>query len=648
MKTFKIAKKTNEIVETAKLDYEHIRLSGNDLCLVVKKENGLELSVGGRIKFEKTSPGNTGQMLKVCEEDATIKNIIEEDDLLYVYFEYIYIKRLTIASFLNIESEGSPYIYKFSFTDQHDMVPGDFEFYEGALTGGQEYTLYVKRGDMVMSYTGLALCYPFEIVKGKDISVEETDCTPSEFRYFNYETMEQNAILATDGISPKGPEFIPAPGDQVLLCTNPYFFAGDDGDMVLYENVSVLKYTDFMGLGVVLEQDYDAKRMYQEYQVNELFVKKIKNSIIPGFLDLEKIKYAPAFIEETESTGDTGETIYIPYLATGLTFNLHFRKRVMDKNAQGPGSQYVFEDVWHLDDTTTTWNGNGIEDTTLIKRENIYDDSGFTNSSNLIGYLGFTDDDIYNQKNRVKQTFLRLSFYDDKNPLTQNLLYYSTIFMDSGDLYGKFVKRKAWLEDTIENYDETEYPVVWSSAATTDPVCAITSQFVVNDEYDMTRSGEGFNLYLFREDAPIENESQDIYMKVEFNHAGYGRTIPLIFWRKEQTTGDTGCTDEKPVPLTIGNYLDNLYIRVRIMLTSEGYVYEFPDAVPSNNECGGWSNGIVWDNDRIYFNLFEPAIEPETGGEPIPDPPGPVPPGPTPPEPEVFNISIEGTLLQQG
>lgn len=315
----------------------------------------------------------------------------------------------------------------------------------------------------------------------------------------------------------------------------------------------------------------------------------------------------------------------------------------MDKNVQVPGSQYVFEDVWHLDDTTTTWNGNGIEDTTLIKRENIYDDSGFTNSSNLIGYLGFTDDDIYNQKNRVKQTFIRLSFYDDKNPLTQNLLYYSTIFMDSGDLYGKFVKRKAWLEDTIENYDEVEYPVVWSSAATTDPVCAVTSQFVVNDEYDMTRSGEGFNLYLFRQDAPIENESQDIYMKVEFNHAGYGRTIPLIFWRKEQTTGDTGCTDEKPMPLTIGNYLDSLYIRVRIMLTSEGYVYEFPDAVPSNNECGGWNNGIIWDNDRIYFNLFEPAIEPETGGEPIPDPPGPVPPGP-----EVFNVSIEGTLLQQG
>ena len=611
MKTFRIAKKTNEVITTEKLEYEYGILSGNNICLVVKEENGVELSVGGKIRFEKTASGNSGQMLNVCEKDAIITDIVLDGDYKYVYFEYLYINPLMVADFMDLEVSGSPYEYKFYFATQHDMVPGDFEWYAEGMTGGQEYTLYVRRGDMVLKYDGLSLCYPSEIIKGETISSAdtETDCTPGEGRDFNYETMEKNAILATSVEAISNTGFTPEQGDMVILCTNPYFFTDNDDTIILYPNVEIRKYTDFMNIDIVLEDDYDAKRLYQEYQVNELFVNKIKNSIIPDFLDLEKIKYAPAFLKQQEDTGDTANTIFTPYLATGLTFNLHFRKRVMDPEAKGPGSQYLFEDVWHVNDATTEWNGNGTGDTTERTRETLYEDEDFVNSSNLIGYLGFTDDDIYNQKNRVKQTFLRLSFYDNENPLEQSLLFYSTIFMDSGDLYGKFVKKKAWLEDNVNKYDEVETPVVWWSASTEDTVPAITSQFLVNDEYDTTRSGEGFNLYLFRQDAPIENEWQDIYMKVEFNHAGYGRTVPFIFWKKG---GETGSTTDEPTPLTIGNYLKNLYIKVRIMLTSEGYVYTFPDAVSADDEGrGGRKNGIVWENDRLCFNLFEPAIETE-------------------------------------
>jgi hypothetical protein len=120
----------------------------------------------------------------------------------------------------------------------------------------------------------------------------------------------------------------------------------------------------------------------------------------------------------------------------------------------------------------------------------------------------------------------------------------------------------------------------------------------------MTRSGEGFNIYLFREDAPVvfydpedpENTSQDIYMKVEFNHAGYGRTVPLIYWPKE---------GGEPMKLTIENYLSNLYIKIKIALTERGYVYFFPKATENKY------NGIVWENERLVLNLFEPIIEPE-------------------------------------
>jgi hypothetical protein len=250
-------------------------------------------------------------------------------------------------------------------------------------------------------------------------------------------------------------------------------------------------------------------------------------------------------------------------------------------------------------------------DKPTVKREDLYDNEEFVNSSNLIGYLGFTDEDIYNQKNRVKKTFIRLSFYDSKDPLTQNLLYYSTIFLDGGDLFGKFVKRKAWLSED-ENYDEVLNPVVWSSAATTDPCSAVTCQMMVNDEYDMTRSGEGFNIYLFRADAPIENELQNIYMKVEFNHAGYGRTVPLIRWPKELGANGEENLNGSARKLTMGTYLDALYIPIQITLTDRGYVYSFPDAISAEDDSkGGRKNGIVWEDERLVLNLFEPMIEPD-------------------------------------
>ena len=583
METFKICKKTNEVISTVPLDYDRIVTSGNELCLVIEKSKALELSVGSKLHFEKFGSGTSDEMLKVCEEDALVKDVVDSGDTRYIYFEYVYITPLTISSFKNISSHDG-YKYKFYFTTDHHMLPCD-------LSG--DYKLYVRRGSNVLEFGTLAFCYPNEVSMGADIVFDGGDCTVAHSKSFNYETMERNSVLAKTKAIVDGLNFNPEAGDQVFFATNPYFYTDEDGVVHLYprtdgcspaEVVNVCKYVNFMGLGIVLEQDYDAKRMLQEYQVNELFVKKIKNSIIPDFIDLEKVKYAPAYASDDKI-----------FLATGLTFNLHFRTRVPD-----PEDRYGFEDTWHLTDTTDTWNGNGL-DNPPVGKDDLYSDPEFVNSSNLMGYLGFTDDDVYNQKNRVKQSFIRLSFYDGNNPLTQSLLYYSTIFLDSGDLYGKYVKRKAWLEEDDENYDNQINPVVWSSAATTDPVPAVTSQLIVNDEYDMTRSGEGFNLYLFRQDAPLEKEHQDIYMKVEFNHAGYGRTIPLIYWGKDDDTG-------KPKTLKVSNYRENLYIPVRITLSDNGYVYMFPNAKSAEN---GEAEGILWKDDRLVFNLFEPMIEPE-------------------------------------
>ena len=604
MNTFKISKLSNETVTSVPIDKINYQLvaSGADICLVVNKKVSFELSEGSKLRFTKYASGNSGEMLTICEDDVVIKKIVDSGNYRYCYFDYIFIN--TVESFREISSSDG-YKYKFYLSPDVTMAPGDFLCYNS-------YKLYVKRNDGNIIYFGnLAQCYPGEIMAGQDLYEIGGYCCDDQKKRFNYETMEKNSVLAMVSGVTRGQKFTPAPGDQVLFATNPYYFSLSDGKKVKTfgdgcnpgSDVVVSKYTNYYDLGVTIDQDYDAKRMFQEYQVNELFVKKIKNSIIPDFIDLEKVKYAPAFVNENKLE-----------LATGLTFNLHFRSRNM-ATGKSVDSIYEFEDTWHVDDATETWNGNGVDRNGRFDvkyKDDFYttEQEEFLNSSNLIGYLDFTDDDIYNQKNRVKQTFIRLSFYDDDNPLTQNLLYYSTIFLDGGELYGKFVKRKAELLDGDIDYDFTENPVVWSPTAETFNSSAVTTQLTVNDEYDISKSGEGFNLYLFRQDAPIENYPQDIYMKIEFNHAGNGRTVPLIYWRKK--SDGMGGTADIPVDLTIENYLKNLYIKVRISLTDRGYVYSFPDAVAADDEeRGGRRNGIVWENDRLVFNLFEPMIKPD-------------------------------------
>lgn len=546
MKTIKINKRYNEVGAKEIINEATLSMSGDSVCLVADKKLIADLIVGGKLHFEKNASGNSGEDIRVCEFDVVIREIVDdnEEGKRYVYFDYIFIEALPILSYKQITSpEG--YQYKFYFKSNTLVAPGDFEKYKLEL--GNDYVLYVRRGGNILTYTDLALCYPNDVVRGVDIVSPDGYCCEGETTLFNYETMERNSILSKNYEVINGEDFIPMEGDEVFLCTNPFYFTNEENEVILFDGVTIEKFVDFMNVGVVLEQDYDAKRMYQEYQVNDLFVKKIKKNIIPDFIDLEKVKLAPAYEKE---------------LATGLTFNMHFRERVMKED-----EEYVFADTWYIGEDTTTWNTDDPD------------------SSDLMGYLGFTDEDIFNQKNRVKKSFLRVSFYDNTNPLTQHLLYYSTIFFDSGELYGKFIKRKAWLEDN--GYDTQEIPVVWSpmglTTGDTEEPEAVTSQITVNDEYDNTKSGEGFNLYLFKEDAPVDESGYDIYMKVEFNHAGYGRTIPLVL--------QNNATSE-----SIENYLQNIYIKVNVSLTEDGYVYSFSD-------------DVKWENERLIFNLFEPMIE---------------------------------------
>ena len=310
---------------------------------------------------------------------------------------------------------------------------------------------------------------------------------------------------------------------------------------------------------------------------------------------MERVKYAPM----VWSSGD------VLSVATSITLNFHFRQRYEIKGKDDEedkklrlqntpfSSGNVYYDEWYIhpeSSDTIWWNGvaSGKSEFTQINFSDFINESGET--SDLLGYLNFTDNDVYYRKKKVSQSFVRLTFYNSKDPIEQKLLYYSTVFLDGTVLYGKYVRQLLFNEDNaIDTSDFNQNAVIVFCSANT-VSARVDTQMVITNEYDRTKSAEGFNLYLFAEDATFgedENSAKTIYMKVEFNHAGNGKTIPMIMWPK---SGDTY------VPLTINNFIENLYIPIKITYINDKYVYYIPNAYKN-------------ENGNISLVLFEPKLD---------------------------------------
>lgn len=218
--------------------------------------------------------------------------------------------------------------------------------------------------------------------------------------------------------------------------------------------------------------------------------------------------------------------------------------------------------------------------------------------SDLLSYLGFDDDDVKYQKSKLKKSFLRISFYDSDNIANQNLLHTATIFLDSGELFAKYIKNietedeyKATEAITVQESPKISFPkdsILTSSeyekldddnrkkcvisgellaanggsssdkegytmydkvgmSVNREPMrkraldksldfgdnidelerLRMSSQIVVTDKNSSKRSSEGFYFYTYKSNDNGVYPS-DIYMRVEFNHAGYGRVIPFM------------------------------------------------------------------------------------------------------------------------
>ena len=358
----------------------------------------------------------------------------------------------------------------------------------------------------------------------------------------------------------------------------------------------------YWDLGVGLSSPTNESTLGSEDNFSTKFVEDLEQSLVPDFIDMERVKYSPVIKSDEATT-----------IATSITLSFHFRERNRIFVASGTSAEdkekelkerkqntpftsgNVYTDGWYINTdsgATIWWNGlecndSGFSDTVA----EFIEGSGLT--SDLIGYLNFTDNDIYYRKKKVSQSFIRLTFYNSTDPIEQKLLYYSTIFLDAGELYGKYIKQLMYMEENdLFNKKKNKglnlnAAVVFCSANTENRV---DSKIVITNEYNRTKSSEGFNIYLFAEDINFnidENGEKTIYMKVEFNHAGNGKTLPMIMWPK---------VNGEYVPLTMDNFIENLYIPIKLTYINDRYVYYIPDAYKN-------------ENGNIDLVLFEPKID---------------------------------------
>lgn len=358
--------------------------------------------------------------------------------------------------------------------------------------------------------------------------------------------------------------------------------------------------------------------IYQESNIEERFAEKEKSKSINDFIDMEKDVYYPVY-EYIK-----GENIEMSFLRK-IVFNLHFRRRNNNEEWVTDNDSY-----WNGINLVADVDGNRISDDYFVY-------SNKSEQSDLLGYLGFTNGDVKYRKNRLKKSFLRLSFYDSDNPSSQNLLGYYTVFYNINDASAKLLKH--YEDDNSNEYFSLQekngkYEKVEADGirVNTEPLIKnpsndledlrLSSQFVVSDKYTADSTSEGFYLYLWK-DGNKGVIPETLYMKVEFNHAGYGRNIPFMmpFYdikKHPNGEGKIKSLDEivkdfegkgEDAPYGIRQYLKYSYIRwkYRYDKDTRKHIYYL-----DRDTYGNYDDNIDDDDKILKINLYEAKISPNS------------------------------------
>ena len=211
------------------------------------------------------------------------------------------------------------------------------------------------------------------------------------------------------------------------------------------QNIRVINKNTYLSLPLRLYRDISQKLEYDDLILTEYY-KEEEDMAINKLVDMDKDMYSPVFHERVN-----GSDVVIPI--DKMVFNLHFRTRDMETwKIIEDGGVYVTEgDVEHqlsanhdycnwfitdyypfydyareyscegeVEDDCGTWNG--------VFQPNKFKD--VITRSDLLGFLYFTTDDVRVAREKLRKSFLRLTFFDSINPETQNMLGTSTLYFD--------------------------------------------------------------------------------------------------------------------------------------------------------------------------------------------------------------------------
>ena len=296
--------------------------------------------------------------------------------------------------------------------------------------------------------------------------------------------------------------------------------------------VTASKYKVRFNVPIALKVKTD---LYKEGNIREYFVQHEEEKAINTPIEMEKYIYTPVIVKEISNNNLTFED------CTKINFNLHFRVHDGDDWTVSDSNSWNFDKYDNHNDPTGNKYYSYAQNASVAQ-----DQWKRSCQSDLLTYAGFVTNDVKYQKNKLKKSFIRLSYYDSDDPGKQSLLAYSTIFVDCNKLYSKFISRMNFNCYFNSDGDIVKGIKVDREVNTLMPPDSLTallgakslkpeeieesrlsSQISVKNRFTSNNSSEGFYLYTW-ELNDIPTIPTDVYMKVEFNHAGYGRNIPMM------------------------------------------------------------------------------------------------------------------------
>lgn len=384
---------------------------------------------------------------------------------------------------------------------------------------------------------------------------------------------------------------------EIIYRYDTRFWVIDNNTLNIKNSVSGVVFKDYLTVSVPTDNNFSPET-FKENNIHE-YIEKRKKDIINPPIDYERQQFIPFYLKDEYWKKAPVKVI---------NFNLHFRQR----------------QNFNLDDTSTSWepdendywnNNPGLRSDNSLQQRTFDDSKKLIppEMGDLLGDIGFTDYEIYHEANCIGKSFIRICFYDTPYRQTQNLLFYTTMFLNTSTLYGKYLKTLVNKgKDGIRKYNEDgeACKIAWSDDGNYEN--NLTCSFSASNKYDKDGSSEGFYLYMYP--SVITNVKRRIvYMQVEFNHAKLGKRVlfsyPIRITDKTKKIYRPIDTQSENFPLNYytiasgetGGYVnvDRLYQDMYIPVT-----LEYDD---KNNQYI-WYPNVINSGETLNFNLYEPRV----------------------------------------